>query len=67
VYFTGRRSFTRWERRDAYAWITNVRNDILSSDGVQPQAAWRIAVEAWLRMKGYITVTIRGKASPNFH
>jgi hypothetical protein len=67
VYFTGRRSFTRWERRDAYAWITNVRHDILSINGVQPQAAWRIAVEAWLRMKGYITVTIRGKVSPNFH
>jgi hypothetical protein len=66
VYFTGRRSFTRWERRDAYAWITNVQNDILCSDGVQPQAAWRIAVEAWLRMKGFITVSINGKVLPNF-
>ncbi len=66
VYFTGRRTFTRWERRDAYVWITNVQNDILSSNGVQPQAAWRIAVEAWLRMKGFITVSINGKVSPNF-
>jgi len=66
VYFTGRRTFTRWERRDAYVWITNMQNDILSSDGVQPQAAWRIAVEAWLRMKGFITVSINGKVSPNF-
>lgn len=67
VYFSGRRTYTRWERRDAYVWITNAQNDILCSTGVQPQAAWRIAVEAWLKMKGYITVTIRGKVSPNFH
>jgi hypothetical protein len=66
VYFTGKRTFTKWERRDAYAWITNLQNDILCSDGVQPQAAWRIAVEAWLRMKGFITVTINGKVLPNF-
>jgi hypothetical protein len=66
VYFAGRRTFSKWERRDAYVWITNVQNDILSSDGVQPQAAWRIAVEAWLRMKGFITVSINGKVLPNF-
>ncbi|HEY4716540.1 MAG TPA: hypothetical protein VII00_05490 [bacterium] len=66
VYFTGKKTFTKWERRDAYAWIANVQYDILSSDGVQPQAAWRIAVEAWLRMKGFITVSIKGKVSPNF-
>ena len=66
VYFTGKRTFTRWERRDAYVWIMNMRNDILRSDGVELQAAWRIAVEAWLKMKGYITVTIQGKVSPNF-
>jgi transposase InsO family protein len=66
AYFTGRRTFTKWERRDAYAWIINLQNDILCSDGVQPQAAWRIAVEAWLRMKGFITVSINGKVLPNF-
>jgi hypothetical protein len=66
VYFTGRRTFTRWERRDAYVWITNLQKDMLNCEEVQPQAAWRIAVEAWLRMKGYITVTIKGKVSPNF-
>lgn len=66
VYFTGRRTFTKWERRDAYVWITNLKNDILCSNGVQPQAAWRIAVEAWLRMKGFITVSINGKVLPNF-
>ena len=67
VYFTNKRTFTKWERRDAYAWMTNLQGDILCSNGgVQPQAAWRIAVEAWLRMKGLITVTINGKVSPNF-
>jgi hypothetical protein len=67
VYFTGRRTFTKWERRDAYEWVTNVQSDMLCSrEGVLPQAAWRIAVEAWLRMKGLITVTINGKVLPNF-
>lgn len=66
VYFAGKRTFSRWERRDAYAWITNLQNDILCSDGVQPQAAWRIAVEAWLNMKGFITITVNGKVLPGF-
>jgi hypothetical protein len=66
VYFAGKRTFTKWERRDAYVWITNLQNDILSSEGVQLQAAWRVAVEAWLKMKGFITVSINGKVLPNF-
>lgn len=66
VYFTGKRTFTKWERRDAYAWITNLQNDILCCDGVQPQVAWRIAVEAWLNMKVFITITINGKVLPSF-
>ena len=67
VYFAGRRTFSKWERRDAYDWITNLQNDILCTDtqGIQPQAAWRIAVEAWLNMKGFITVTVNGKVLPN--
>lgn len=66
VYFTGKRTFSKWERRDAYVWITDLQNDILCSNGVQPQAAWRIAVEAWLNMKGFITITINGKVLPSF-
>jgi hypothetical protein len=66
VYFAGKRTFTKWERRDAYAWITNLQEDMLCCDGVQPQAAWRIAVEAWLRKKGFITVTLNGKVLPSF-
>lgn len=64
VYFIGKRAFTKWERRDAYDWITDLQNDILRSDGVQPQTAWRTAVEAWLNMKGYITITMNGKVLP---
>jgi transposase InsO family protein len=66
VYFADRRTFTKWERRDAYAWIRNLQDDILGSEGLQPQAAWRIAVEAWLNMKGFITITINGKVLPNY-
>lgn len=66
VYFANKRAFSKWERRDTYDWIANVRNDIVSSDGVQLQAAWRIAVEAWLKKKGYITVSINGKVLPDF-
>lgn len=66
VYFTGKRTFTKWERRDVYVWITNLQNDILCNEEVQPQAAWRIAVETWLRMKGFITVSINGKVLPSF-
>jgi hypothetical protein len=66
AYFSSRRSFTKWERRDAYVWIANAQKDMLCCEGIQPQAAWRIAVEAWLRMKGFITVTVNGKVSPYF-
>jgi len=66
VYFTGKRTFSKWERRDAYVWITNLQHDILCSEGIQPQAAWRIAVEAWLNMKGFITITMNGKVLPSF-
>lgn len=65
VYFASRRRFSKWERRDAYGWITTVQNDILSSEGVRPQAAWRIAVESWLNMKGFITITVNGRVLPS--
>jgi hypothetical protein len=65
AYFTGKRTFSKWERRDAYNWIMNLRSDILNSERVRPQAAWRIAVETWLKMKGLITIT-NGKVLPSF-
>jgi hypothetical protein len=33
AYFSGRRTFTRWERRDAYEWIANAQKDMLCSGG----------------------------------
>jgi hypothetical protein len=66
VYFAGKRTFSKRERRDAYVWITNLQDDILCNDGIQKQTAWRIAVEACLNMKGFITITINGKLLPNF-
>jgi hypothetical protein len=66
VYFAGKRTFSKWERRDAYVWITNLQNDMLCCEEIQPQAAWRIAVESWLKMKGFITVMVNGKVLPNF-
>ena len=46
AYFTGKKTFTKWERRDAYAWIMNPQDDIVCSEGVQQESALRIAVEA---------------------
>jgi hypothetical protein len=66
VFFTNRRAFSKWERRDAYVWIKTLQNDILCTEGVQPQAAWRIAAEAWLSKNGFITITQNGKVSPYF-
>lgn len=66
VYFSGKKIFTKWERRDAYEWITNLKHDILRHEGIKPQTAWRLAVESWLNMKGLITITINGKVSPNY-
>ncbi|MFI5324033.1 MAG: hypothetical protein ACHQ6U_11005 [Thermodesulfobacteriota bacterium] len=65
VYFKNRRVFTKWERREAYDWIIGLQSDILRENEVQLQTAWRIAVETWLNKKGYITITINGKVSPN--
>jgi hypothetical protein len=66
AYFANRRTFTRWERRDAYEWIASAQQDMLCCGGMRPEAAWRIAAQAWLEMKGYITVSINGKVSPYF-
>jgi hypothetical protein len=67
VYFDNKQSFSKWERSEAYEWISNLRNDILCGTiDVQPEAAWRIAVENWLIKNNMIRITRNGKASPNF-
>jgi hypothetical protein len=66
VFFSNRRGFSKKERRDTFDWIADLQNDILSCSDVQPDAAWRIASEIWLRKNGFITVTVNGKVLPDF-
>jgi hypothetical protein len=62
--------FTKRERRDIYDCLMERVGRILlslnESGQVARESAWRIAVEFWLRSKGYIKVHINPKVSPNF-
>lgn len=71
VYFGRERiRFRRRERRSIYEWILEKTNDIFVKMETQTekmlQSAYRIAVETWLRLKGFIFVSIGGKVLPNF-
>jgi transposase InsO family protein len=63
-----RPTFTKRERREIYDWVMERVERILStmnrSDQTARQSAWRIAVESWLRSKGYISVHIKQKCHP---
>ena len=58
------------ERRLIYDWILEKTNGIFvrmgDSSKTAFQSAYRIAVETWLRMKGFIIVSIGGKVLPYF-
>jgi transposase InsO family protein len=60
--------FTKRERREIYDWVMERVERILSTMNQSGQAvresAWRIAVESWLRSKGYIKVHINQKCHP---
>ena len=62
--------FTKRERRNIYDCLMERVERILLSLNQSGQeareSAWRIAVESWLRSKGYIKVHINPKVSPNF-
>jgi len=70
VFFdsSSRPTFTKRERRVIYDWVIERVERILStmsqSDQTVRQSAWRIAVEAWLRSKGYIRVHVNQKCHP---
>ena len=70
VFFdsSNRPTFTKRERRGVYDWVMERVERILStmnrSDQTVRQSAWRIAVESWLRSKGYIRVHINQKCHP---
>ena len=63
-----RPTFTKRERRGIYDWVMERVERILSTMNRSSQAvresAWRIAVESWLRSKGYIKVHINQKCHP---
>jgi hypothetical protein len=60
--------FTRRERRGIHDWVMERVERILSTMNQSGQAvresAWRIAVESWLRSKGYIKVHNNQKCHP---
>jgi hypothetical protein len=62
--------FTRRQRREIYDSIMEKVERILSAMKQSGQAiiesAWRIAVESWLRSRGYIRPHIKTNVSPNF-
>ena len=75
VFFgsTDKPVFTKRERRGIYDWVMERVERILSTMNQSGQAvresAWRIAVESWLRSRGYIKVHINQKChliSPPF-
>ena len=63
-----RPAFTKRERREIYDSIMERVQRILSAMKQSGQAvrdsAWRIAIESWLRSKGYIKVHINQKCHP---
>ena len=63
-----RPAFTKRKRREIYDWVMERVERILSAMSQSGQAvresAWRIAVESWLRFKGYIKVHINQKCHP---
>ena len=63
-----RPAFTKRKRREIYEEVLERVERILSAMSQSGQAvresAWRIAVESWLRSKGYIKVHIKQKCHP---
>ena len=63
-----RPAFTKRKRREIYDWVKERVEGILSamsqSGRAVRESAWRIAVESWLRSKGYIKVYINQKCHP---
>jgi hypothetical protein len=63
-----RPTFTKRERRGIYDWVTERMERILSTMNrfgqAEIESAWRIAVESWLKAKGFIRVHINQKCHP---
>ena len=61
-------AFTKRERREAYDCVMEKTERILSAmdqrGQVERESAWRIAMESWLRSRGFIKVHINQKCHP---
>jgi hypothetical protein len=72
VFFDGKeeRVFTIRERKSILEWLMERASRIMKNmQGASSRiidAAWRVAVEQWLRIHGFITVRVNGKVLPNF-
>jgi hypothetical protein len=63
-----RPTFTKRERKEIYDWVMERAERILSTMNQSGQAvkesAWRIAVESWLKSRGFIKIHINRKCHP---
>jgi len=72
VFFSekGGAKFSKRQRREIFDWIKDLSCAILSQLGKPgkraAQAAWRLAVESWLHVNGFIEVSVNGKVLPIF-
>ena len=72
VFFSqkGGAKFFKRKRRSIFEWIKGLFYVILNALGEDTKraahAAWRIAVETWLRMNGLIEITVAGNVLPYF-
>ena len=63
-----RTRYSKYKRKEIYDWITEMALCIIQKEESQitMPAAWRTAIEIWLRKHGYVTVTNRRKCYPLF-
>jgi hypothetical protein len=72
VFFSekGGAKFSKRRRREIFEWIKKLSSAILVEIGKSgkraAQTAWRMAVESWLHINGYIEVSMDGKVLPIF-
>lgn len=71
VFFDGKEEckYTIKERKNIFEWLVERASLIIENmkdvGSRVLDAAWRIAVEQWLRIHGHITVRVNGKVLPN--
>jgi hypothetical protein len=72
VFFSekGGAKFSKRQRREIFEWIKDLSCAIISQLGKPSkraaQTAWRLAVESWLHINGFIEVSVNGEVLPIF-